>query len=119
MSVLTYISPVSDLDKLLVWVHGEVKSPPFSEAARREAGFLLRMLQKGESLGMPSSRPMPEIGPRCRELRLNDEGVTWRIVHRIDPDAIVIVEVFTKKTRKTPKTVIQRCKDRLKRYDSI
>jgi phage-related protein len=77
------------------------------------------MLQKGEHLGMPSSRPMPEIGPGCRELRINDEGVTWRIVHRIDPDAVVIVEVFTKKTRKTPKAVIQRCKDRLKRYDSI
>ena len=77
------------------------------------------MLQKGEHLGMPSSRPMSEIGPRCRELRINQEGVTWRIVHRIDPDAIVIVEVFTKKTRKTPKAVIERCRDRLKRYDSI
>ena len=108
-----------DQDRPLVWLHGEVKSPPFSEAARREAGFLLRMLQKGENLGMPSSRPIPEIGPRCRELRINDAGVTWRLVHRIDPDAVVIVDVFTKKTRKTPKAVIERCKNRLKRYDAI
>lgn len=108
-----------DPDKPLVWLQSEVKSPPFSDAARREAGFLLRMLQKGENLGMPSSRSMTDIGPRCRELRINDEGVTWRIVHRIDADAIVIVDVFTKKTRKTPKAVIERCKDRLKRYDSV
>jgi len=110
---------VPDQDKPLVWLHGEVKSPPFSEAARREAGFLLRMLQKGENLGMPSSRPIPEIGPRCRELRINDAGVTWRFVHRIDSDAVVIIDVFTKKTRKTPKAVIERCKNRLKRYDAI
>lgn len=69
---------MSDQDKPLVWLHGEVKIPPFSNAARREAGFLLRMLQKGQSLGMPQSRPMPHIGPRCRELRIKDEGSAWR-----------------------------------------
>jgi len=34
----------------LVWLKGEVKSPPFSPEARLEAGFLLRKLQMGESL---------------------------------------------------------------------
>jgi len=106
-------------DKPLVWLHGEVKSPPFSEAARREAGFLLRMLQRGENLGMPHSRPMPDIGPRCRELRVNDEGHTWRIICRVDADAIILVDVFSKKTRSTPKAVIDTCKDRLKRYDAV
>jgi len=28
-------------DKPLVWLHGEVKSPPFSSDARIEAGYLL------------------------------------------------------------------------------
>jgi len=37
----------------LVWLHGEVRTPPFSEAARREAGLLLRRLQRGEYIGMP------------------------------------------------------------------
>jgi phage-related protein len=110
---------VSGQDKPLVWLHGEIKTPPFSDAARRETGFLLRMLQKGEHVGMPSSKPLPEMGPGCRELRINDEGVTWRIVLRIDPDAIVILEVFTKKTEKMPGAVIDRCKNRLKRYDAI
>ena len=103
----------------LVWLHGEVKTPPFSDAARREAGFLLRMLQQGEGLGMPHSRPMPHIGPRCRELRINDEGGTWRIVLRIDDDAILILEVFGKKTRKTPQSVIDTCRNRLRRYDTV
>jgi len=77
------------------------------------------MLQKGESLGMPASRPMPIIGPRCRELRVNDGDNTWRIICRGDDDAIVVVEVFSKKTRATPKTVIHACKARLKRYDEL
>lgn len=67
---------------------------------------------------MPYSSPMPSIGPRCHELRINDERVTWRIVYRIDTDAIVILEVFTKKTAQTPKPVIDNCKRRLKDYDS-
>ncbi len=40
-------------DKELVWLAGEVKTPPFSSEARIEAGYLLRLLQKGESLSMP------------------------------------------------------------------
>ena len=66
---------------------------------------------------MPHSRPMPSIGRRCHELRIDDRGVTWRIIYRIDADAIVVGEVFAKKTGKTPKAVIEACQRRLKRYD--
>ena len=79
---------------------------------------MLRWLQKGEKIGLPHSRPMTIIGPRCYELRIGDENLIWRIVYRIDHDAIVIAEVFEKKDRKTPKLVIDTCKDRLKRYDT-
>jgi hypothetical protein len=65
---------MSSDSKPLVWLHGEVKSPPFSKNARLEAGFLLRRLQAGEKLGLPFSRPMPTIGNRCHELRINDEN---------------------------------------------
>lgn len=105
-------------DKPLVWLHGEIKTPPFSQAARLEAGYLLRRLQRGESLGMPHSRPMPSVGPRCHELRIDDAGVSWRIVYRAEPDAVVILEVFSKKTRKTPNTVIEACKRRLREYEN-
>lgn len=37
--------------KPLVWLHGEVKTPPFTQEARIEAGVLLRQLQEGELLG--------------------------------------------------------------------
>jgi|SRR6266571_313622 len=110
---------MSDDDKPLVWLHGEVQTPPFSDEARREAGFLLRMLQHGERVRMPQSRPMPSIGARCHELRVNDKNLTWRIVYRIDSDAIVILEVFDKKDKKTPETVVNRCKERIKRYDEL
>ena len=105
--------------KPLVWLHGEVKTPPFSIPARIEAGFLLRRLQKGESLALPWSRPMISIGPRCHELRITDEKADWRILYRIDHDAIVIVEVFRKKTRKTPGQVIETSKRRLRNYDEL
>ena len=98
---------MSPKDKPLVWLHGEVKSPPFSATSRLEAGFLVRALQQGRTLSLPHSRPMPSIGHRCHELRIADEGKTWRIVYRTDSDAVLIVEVFVKKTTKTPKSVIE------------
>ena len=106
-------------EKPLVWLEGEVKSPPFSQSARLEAGYLLRQLQEGKKLALPHSRPMPLIGPRCHELRIVDERDTWRIVSRNDSDAIIILEVFGKETRATPKHVINACKKRLRQYDEL
>ncbi len=103
----------------LVWLHGEIKTPPFTAAARLEAGALLRLIQAGARLGMPHARPMPAIGARCHELRVQDEMATWRIVYRADPDAVVILDVFSKKTQQTPQHIIDICKDRLKRYDAV
>ena len=104
-------------DKPLAWLHGEVKTPPFSNEARIEVGVLLRRLQQRQSLGLPHSRPMPSIGRRCHELRVTDKGREWRIVYRVDEDAIVIGDVFAKKTRTTPRDVIERCQRRLEVYD--
>ncbi len=104
-------------DKPLVWLYGQVKTPPFSQAARLEAGFLLRRLQQGEALSLPQSRPMPGIGARCHELRIRDAEQNWRIIYRIDDDAILILEVFSKKSQTTPKPVIEICQQRLKQYD--
>jgi phage-related protein len=100
-------------DKDLVWLHGEIKTPPFSADARIEAGCLLRRLQRGESLALPV------IGARCHELRVKDKGAEWRIVYRVDGDAVVIAEVFAKKTRTTPQAVIEACRRRLRAYDAV
>jgi phage-related protein len=104
-------------DKPLVWLRGEIKTPPFSAAARVEAGILLRRLQQGEALGMPHARSMPAIGARCHELRVRDENRTWRIIYRLDPDAVIIGDVFAKTTRTTPAAVIANCKRRFRAYD--
>ena len=77
-------------DKPLVWLHGEVRTPPLSQQARIETGVLLRRIQQGEPLGMPVSRPMPSIGKRCHELRIVDED-----------------------------SMIEACQRRLRRYDDI
>ncbi len=61
---------------------------------------------------------MPSIGTRCHELRINDENLTWRIIYRIYTDAILILEVFEKKTNKTPKSIIDICKQRINRYEA-
>lgn len=79
---------------------------------------MLRKLQRGDTLPMPHARPMPSIGPRCYELRVNDENKTWRIIYRIDPDALVICEVFEKKTPRTPKGIIDVCQQCLRRYEA-
>jgi phage-related protein len=104
-------------EKPLAWLSGEIRTPPFSSEARVEAGFLLRRLQRGEKLAMPHSRPMPGIGPRCHELRVRDRNHVWRIMYRADSDAIVILEIFDKKTASTSKQVIEGCQRRLQQYD--
>ena len=62
---------------------------------------------------------MPGIGSRCHELRIQDADSTWRIIYRVDTDAVIIVEVFAKKTQATPKAAIDACRRRLKTYDEI
>jgi len=106
-------------DKPLRWMVGALESPPVGKAARIEAGVLLRRLQRGESIAMPYSRPMPSIGRSVHELRVDDRETrsTWRIVYRIDPDAILVVHWFAKKAQQTPTRVIALCKRRLGDYD--
>lgn len=105
--------------KVIVWLKSEVKTPPFSKEARIEAGCLLRDLQDGHQLSLPQSRPMTAIGRRCHELRIMDANTAWRIIYRIDFDAIIIAGVFKKKSRQTPKCVIDECKRRLNIYDNL
>jgi phage-related protein len=100
-------------------MEGEIKTPPFSGEARIEAGMLLRRLQRGENIGLPHSRPMPDIGSHCHELRIRDETKNWRIFYHTAADALVILEVHNKTTQKTPQAVLDNCKRRLRIYESI
>lgn len=100
-------------------LHGGIKSPPFSDEARHEAGEMLRRLQHGELLGLPHSRPMPSIGARCHELRIVDADKSWRIIYRIDRDSIVVADVFQKTTVTTPLNIVNVCKRRFRVYDQL
>ena len=74
-------------------------------------------MQEGEELRLPHSRPLPVIGPRCHELRINDQDVTWRIIYRVDPTVVLVPTLFSKKTRTLPRRVVELCRRRLAEYD--
>jgi phage-related protein len=105
--------------KQLIWLANEIKTPPFYRSVRIEVGFLLQQLLNGELPTLPMSKPMSSIDDRCHELRVNDlnNNKNWRVVYRIDDDAVIILEVFAKTTKKTPDLIIDRCQKRLRSYD--
>ena len=70
-------------------------------------------------MGMPHSRPMPGVGPGCHELRVVDEVNNWRIVYHVSADAVVILDVFSKKTGRTPKRIIETCQRRLRDFGRV
>jgi len=59
---------------------------------------------------------MPAVGRQCHELRISDRDQTWRIVYHVTPDAIIILDVFGKKTRATPAQIVEVCQKRLAAY---
>ena len=103
--------------KPLFILKGEIRTPPFDRAARREAGDLLRRVQDGESPGMPHSRPLPTVGSRCHELRVKDSTHQWRIVYRIDGDAILVAGIFAKKGKTMQHQEFKAAAARLAIYD--
>ncbi len=78
--------------------------------------MLLRLLQEGELLGMPFSRPLPSVGPRCHELRIRDAGHEWRIVYRIDPRCIFIAGTFAKTGKAMQQREFGKAKQALKEF---
>jgi len=73
MPYRAYTVGVAVKEKAVIWLHGEVKTPPFSVAARRQAGGLLGLLQQHELMGLPAGHRHVQ-GPD-QELRKGAEGV--------------------------------------------
>ncbi len=96
---------------------GEIST--ISRIARMKIGKCLRTLQEGGRLEMPLSRPMPSIAESVHELRIADRMHNWRLIYRIDPDAIIVLSVFSKKSGKTPKREIENARRRMKMYKEI
>lgn len=108
---------MSPKEKDLVWLKTEIKSPPFSKEARIEAGYLLRLLQQGHNLSMPQSKKIRDLCPRCHMMRIKDKDKWYRIIYRIDSDAIVLLHIFEKKSNKISKSILKICRQRMKQYD--
>lgn len=62
---------------------------------------------------------MPSVGVGCHELRLRDSAIDWRVLYRVDSDTILVIEIFQKKTQRTPKNVIKLCQTRLAAFDRL
>ncbi|MBK9167797.1 MAG: type II toxin-antitoxin system RelE/ParE family toxin [Bryobacterales bacterium] len=78
-------------------------------------GKALYLLQVGESLGMPLSRPMPVVAPGVSELRLRSGDGQFRTFCFVDnTNGILVLHAFVKKTQQTPPAEIAIARRRLK-----
>jgi phage-related protein len=86
------------------------------EEVRSDLADAIARLERGQTLSMPLSRPMPSIGPAMHELRLKDRSGIYRIIYWLKGDGtIYLIHAFKKKTSKTPPQNIEMAKNRLKR----
>jgi phage-related protein len=77
----------------------------FPAEARRQAGFELYAIQR--NLEPSDWRPMKNVGPGVREVRIHVLG-EWRILYVTKlADAIYVLHAFQKKTQKTSQKDIE------------
>ena len=79
---------------------------------------MLSLVQDGELLGMPRSRPMPSIGPGVHELRVRDAAHNWRVFYRVEADIFLVFLIFPKTTERTPKRMIDMARKKLRDFDN-
>ncbi len=82
---------------------------------RDRLGKTLYLLQMGEKLAMPLSRPMPSGGAGISELRLHGQDGQFRTFYFSgSPKGMLLIHAFVKKTQETPRLEIQLARKRLK-----
>ena len=72
----------------------------FPADARREAGYQLDKLQRGDD---PDDwKPMRSVGQGVREIRIREESGAFRVIYLATrPEGIYVLHCFQKKTQKT------------------
>jgi phage-related protein len=89
----------------------------FPAEARRQAGFELYAIQRGDE---PSDwKPMREVGPGVREIRIRvlEE---WRVLYVTRfADAIYVLHAFQKKTQKTSRQDIELARRRYSQIEEL
>jgi phage-related protein len=87
----------------------------FPNGVKRQLGKAILDLQKGHSLGMPLSRPMPEVAVGVKELRIRDEAGTYRTFYfKNSKRGILVPHACVKKTQRTSQHEIALARKRLK-----
>jgi phage-related protein len=93
-------------DKPIYWIGSSKQDiSDFPPEARRQAGFQLRAVQRGQS---PSDfKPMSIVGQGVEEIRIHTENA-YRIFYIARfSEAIYVLHAFQKKTQKTSKKDIR------------
>jgi phage-related protein len=76
---------------------------------------VLEQISKGNSIGLPLSRPMPIVAHGAHELRIGNPGGQYRVFYFLKmKEEIFVFHFFKKKTQKTPKGEIETAKKRLR-----
>jgi phage-related protein len=84
---------------------------------KKELGSVLTRLQKGESIGMPDVRPMPEISPHISEIRIPDRSGSYRVLYVTREEfGILLFHAFQKKSAKTPEKEKNTARNRLEAF---
>lgn len=85
----------------------------FPDGARREAGFQLDKVQRGE---VPDDwKPMASVGSGVGEIRLWDDAGTFRVIYVAKlADAVYILHCFQKKTQATSQKDLNLARQRYK-----
>jgi phage-related protein len=82
----------------------------FPQAARREIGYQLNLIQAGRSAS--DWKPIPLVGTGVIEIRVHVEG-EYRVFYAAKfEDAVYVLHVFAKKTRKASSLDIELGKKR-------
>jgi phage-related protein len=87
----------------------------FSKDARARLGRGLFLLQMGERISMPNSRPMPAAAAGVPKLRVRGEDGIFRVFWYAEAQqGALVFHAFAKKTRRTPPLEIEPAGKRLK-----
>jgi phage-related protein len=100
--------------KAVIWLGASREDlRAFPAAARRQAGYQLNKVQRGDE---PENwKPLNTVGRGVRELRIRETSGAFRVVYIATlPKGIYVLHCFQKKTQKTSRKEIQLAKLRFK-----
>lgn len=102
--------------KKVVWIKKTLKViQSFPDSVKKELGFFLFKLQRGEILEMPHSRSMPTVAKGCFELRVKAGDGSYRVFYLLKiENKVIVFHAFKKKTQKTPVKEINIARKNLK-----